>query len=531
MNNLSNVALWFSRDNEGNTVTIDKVNEEYRGEYICPLCGSEVITKAIDSDYMSAHFAHIDKSKCCGETMVHWWVKNELIKSGDEFIINTNEINKFVCKSIEIEKEYITQNGVYKPDITINTECGKTIFVEINVSNKKNIDQYWDMWRELNNIVVEFNVRDVIEKDNIIKINNNFRAIYYEGKAFIDKETSDYKKYRKSITTSAGEHRDILLKDVEWFLNDIYLYNKGAIDINELEEGFNNICNMDYDYKNLVTSIYKNNKCSMALKDVMKNRYNCMEKIDKKLSEDYKFDDIVYGNNTEERCIIDRLFNKYILSIKKTDIFKYIRKYDKEELENKYFENIGYYLGIEVDEFGIDFYEKVKFDVDKIIKEYINVNKLCIMIEKILKLYKLYYSIEYRSGDIELTESFNRYKTIKISNKGVISINGLNICSADMYDMEAFIEKFEFAISYTMPGGRCLFNQQIVYLYDKLTKVYQRGTFKYYNIDIKSGYIYISFEQENISRFKYENDTTFEEVVDKFSKGIRNYLYVKGDKK
>lgn len=643
MNNLNNVALWFSKDEEGSLVTIDKLKKDYSGKYHCPLCGSEVIPKAINSDCISAHFAHIDKSKCCGETIVHWWVKNELIKNGDEFTIYTDKVNKFICNSIEIEKVYVTKNGCYKPDITIVSECGKIIFVEINVSNKKNTNQYWDMWKELNNMVVEFNVRDVINEGNVVKINNNFKAIYYEGKVFIDKDDLDYKKYKSSITSNLGEEFIGSLNNVDWFIDDIYKYNKGIIDINELEAGYDEAVHLG---EKVVEKMYKNNRCSNALKEIISYRDNMLVDIKNEISNEFKIETWC-SNNSKKRLIVDRLFypnyininprqmiekmitdkdmfskieylyeigmesiynNSEIVICGFDNIYPYCKTKErilrfKDEFEDKLeiFDNIydtvckgGYlywnnknilrlqrnifvFVTGKLLDFGVirvcddkwKYIHKTTGDIIESIikadysyfKPYIesicgeffinlesdNVRKDIKMIgRKLLKLRKKYDFIAERCDaiegilnmygennfSIEVSEGLDniyvkgRSLNCSIFNDGLIRINNMNICKTDISELDYFIRDFEISINYITKQGNCLFSRKDIELYSKLLNRYTKENNKGYKViaDKMDFVIFANYNQE-ISRYKYDETTSFEEVIDKFSKDVRNYLY------
>src|SRR5574344_253081 len=178
-----NINLWFAKNANYEIVTIDKINEENKHDkYYCPICGSEVIPKAIkEYSLMTPHFAHIDRSKCDGESMIHFWIKNKLIKQGDKFNIKLDStVQKYVCKNIIIEQEYKTEFGTYKPDITIIKETNETIYFEVANTNKKKIEEYLDMWIELGNTVVEVDTKDLMNGNNV----KEFKSLFYKGKCF-----------------------------------------------------------------------------------------------------------------------------------------------------------------------------------------------------------------------------------------------------------------------------------------------------------------------------------------------------------
>lgn len=151
----NNVNLWFAKNKNNKTILINEINNTNKHDgYTCPICNSEVIART--GTEMSWHFAHRDGSKCSSETMIHWWVKNELLKKDEDFKIDIEgDIKSYKCKQLYIEKEFKTSYDVYKPDLTIETYNNEFIFFEIANTNRKKIKDYIDMWEELGNIVVE----------------------------------------------------------------------------------------------------------------------------------------------------------------------------------------------------------------------------------------------------------------------------------------------------------------------------------------------------------------------------------------
>ncbi|WP_346938154.1 competence protein CoiA family protein [uncultured Clostridium sp.] len=208
-----NINLWFAKDENDEIITIDKINEENKhNTYTCPICGGEVIART--GDIKIHHFAHKDKSKCSSESMIHFWVKNELIKVGETFKIKLdNVIKEYVCRKVLIEKSYETKFGVYKPDITILTESDEIIYFEVAKTNKKRISEYFDIWNELNNIIVEVETKDLINVSYI----KEFKAISYKN---ID---SSIKSKILNVMTSNNtkEKCDNYLNSIIWIINDI----------------------------------------------------------------------------------------------------------------------------------------------------------------------------------------------------------------------------------------------------------------------------------------------------------------------
>ena len=219
------INLWFAKSEDGQTVTINDVDKTDSKKYYCPICGSEVISK--QGDIMSWHFAHIDKSKCSSEQMIHFWVKNELLKIGESFSVKVgNDIVEYICDSIEVEKIHTVNGSFYKPDITINTKCGAMIFFEINNKNEKKPQDYMDKWTLLNNTVVEVSVSELLSNTK------QFTAIFSDNICYKKMERDKY-------TSTIGNRKETILKSekdikkakdrvvkLDWFWTDMQRHSR-----------------------------------------------------------------------------------------------------------------------------------------------------------------------------------------------------------------------------------------------------------------------------------------------------------------
>ena len=163
-----NINLWFARDIHTDEI-VSILDAKQDNKYCCPICNSEAIPKALESKKVTPHFAHIDRSKCTGEQMLHWWYKNRFIEAGDTFTIKTDEEIQFTCESFEVEKEYKLSNGTYKPDLVVYTECGNEIVFEMANTNKKKVEDYIDQWIELGKIIVEVDIKSLVNDDKTFK--------------------------------------------------------------------------------------------------------------------------------------------------------------------------------------------------------------------------------------------------------------------------------------------------------------------------------------------------------------------------
>lgn len=325
-----NINLWFAKDENNKIITIDKANKN--NKYTCPICGGEVIPKALNSDMISPHFAHIDRESCEGESIIHWWTKNNLLKEGDVFSIFTNEEKQYLCKSVVIEKEYDTPYGKYKPDATIECYNGEIIFLEVGFTNIKKKINYIDKWIYLNKPVIEFNIRNVYNMDSFeIKINNRFQAIYYDG-VKIYKNDKNYESFKKKI--EGVNKYEQQLKDLEWFIDDIYEYKivkseeklDGIIkEIKYIEESYT------YEHALLVENILKT-KCNSVMKNAIIRKDKYFEKLISNLltnlNHNYTYD---LEKFADSRLIWDKLYG----SINCTIFVNF--EYDKEltgDIEN-----------------------------------------------------------------------------------------------------------------------------------------------------------------------------------------------------
>ena len=315
MKGLGDVSLWFAKDMNGRIITIDKANKN--NKYICPICGSEVIPKALDSDKITEHFAHIDRSECGGETIVHWWTKNNLLKAGDVFSVFTTEEKQYLCKDIKVEQVYDTPFGKYIPDATIECYNGEIIFLEVNVTNKKNVVEYYEKWKHLGKQVIEFNINNVYDVDNLeVRISNRFKAIYYEGyKPYVrDKKYVDFKKDILEKVVVKKEYKEEQLNDIEWFIDDLYEYkvNKEEYKLDAIINEISYIKDTyTYEHTMLVEDIMKK-KCNSVVKDIVTRKDNLFYKTIKEYMDSLGFNYEIKAEKFEDtRYVYDRL-NGYV---------------------------------------------------------------------------------------------------------------------------------------------------------------------------------------------------------------------------
>jgi len=323
----SDVQLFWANDENGNIAIIfDMVEEDRNKKYTCPVCGSEVRpvvpggkTKDGKVAQVSSHFSHFDASKCNSETAVHWWFKNKILINGDGFVVKTDVENEYKCKEVLIEQSYNTEFGIYRPDITIITECDKTIYFEMNYTNKKKIEDYIDKWLKLGNPVVEVDLKTLMNA-SFNKSTYEFKALFYNGKCFNTKSDLYYdtiglfkEKMYKSNIVNINDNLKERIKKLDWFWMDIIKYNKGEKQISDIVVDIDNID--DKDSKEVVVEILRKPKCSNIIKEYVDYKFKNIEQIIDKYSNKFNnigielsydlhipnriYDRIYYGINAE----------------------------------------------------------------------------------------------------------------------------------------------------------------------------------------------------------------------------------------
>jgi hypothetical protein len=343
-----NIKLWFAKNGTEEFVYIDEINDENKHDtYYCPMCNSNLIPKATKSVKVSSHFAHVDVSKCTPESMIHWWFKNKFIEPGDSFTVVLEKEAKYICKEVLVEQSYMVDERVYRPDVTIITECGNTIYFEMNYSNKKCVKDYLDIWIELKNIVVEIDLKSLMARGEIPK----FKTLFYDGKCFNVKKNDVYYntigKYKEEKLTGVVS-REIKerMKKLDWFWDDVQRYKSGITDI-EL------ICTLidgiETEERKVIDLILMKPTCIKIMNDYIDHKSRIIyNKILKSLDDKYK--DINY-----KISITEPKFSIYqrkqltaeirLLDVAENSVSSYdILKYTYHEIENQVEDDIGHII-------------------------------------------------------------------------------------------------------------------------------------------------------------------------------------------
>lgn len=241
--------------------------------YRCPCCNAIVKPRAYkkDKDYeVQPHFYHVN-GECDTESRIHWLYKNWLFEVGSKFIID-GQIHE--VKETKIEEIHKTSFGDYKPDITIYTE-DEVIYFEMNFSSAKSGDDYLCKWCELDNKVVEVDLRKLMNSNYGDKI-PEFNLIYSDGIC----HKKEYK--RKDSYSPIAERKmewkrqDMLNYKIKWEKLDWFwielckLKNKKA-SMDDVIESFKAISIED---KELCFDILKKQSCMKGYKDTLRDIIN-----------------------------------------------------------------------------------------------------------------------------------------------------------------------------------------------------------------------------------------------------------------
>lgn len=321
---MNNVKLWFAKDGNDNIITINEINQNDKDNtYRCPMCASKLIPKALESKRITAHFAHVDVSKC-GESMIHWWFKNKFLEKGDNFKVKSDREKEYVCKDVLIEKECATGGVEYRPDVTILTECGETIYFEMAFSNKKSVKDYLDIWLELKNIVVEVDIKDLMNNSE----SPTFNALFYNGKCFNTKRNDTYYntigKYKEEKLNGKidGELKERIRK-LDWFWDDLLRYKNGEVDIDHMTVLIDSVSKEE---SRVLEKVLSKPFCNNIKSDYLNHKLN------KKYQHITKYVKDVYGEN------YTRYITKHVEHIKQPFVGSwYESKIKVEDLKNERF--------------------------------------------------------------------------------------------------------------------------------------------------------------------------------------------------
>lgn len=214
------IIAYDGNDEFANLIHVKKAKQD--NDYYCPCCGGIVKPRALDSIKEQSHYYHIT-GKCTKESQLHFFCKNWLFERGSNFYINDD---LYEVDSIDVEKAQYTPFGKYKPDITVHTSSGETIYFEIFFSNRKTGDDYFCKWDFLGNAVVEVNVKEYMCKIDK-SIIPQFTYLYYEGicysKTYIKRDlyATTIAKIKDELTRQKVLDYKARIEKLDWFWQKI----------------------------------------------------------------------------------------------------------------------------------------------------------------------------------------------------------------------------------------------------------------------------------------------------------------------
>ena len=305
------IVAYDGNDKFANLIHVKKAKEDIK--YYCPCCGGIVKPRALDSIKEQSHYYHIT-GKCTKESQLHFFCKNWLFEKGSKFYIDNDF---FEVDSIDIEKAWDTPFGKYKPDITIYTSSGETIYFEIFFSNRKIGDDYFCKWNALGNSVVEVNIQEYMYKTDT-DIIPKFTYLYHNGicysKVYIKRDlyANTIARIKKELTRQKVLDYKARIEKLDWFWQKI-INNASREDI------INCIYSMSYEDMISCYEIIKKKQCvSHFKKDVLdminkKVISNARDSINLPFDENVYFDVSHYKGRTYEAGIRLNMQTEHII--------------------------------------------------------------------------------------------------------------------------------------------------------------------------------------------------------------------------
>lgn len=325
----------------------------------CPIClGKVKLWNGQDPNKIYKKqrcFHHIDGT-CSQESQVHFAYKNWLLEKGSRFKVNDK---LYEVESAVVEKTIHTSFGDYRPDIMIQTSCGKTFLVEVAYNSKKT-DQYIYKWDEIGNDVLEI---DVNEQMYTVATNEipSFKLIYSSktGECYIKRYTTQ--EYDDLITSRKiyWKRKDILeykikWEQLDWFWRELqnFYFNTSAIEsviesfvkMNSKDQKF--VCtHLKGKHLNLKHTLEKHYTDKDDLKEAHLKHISC---VVKKLNKEFGYStlDEVYLYRKGEKVIFIDNFPFYNCShmyihdeTNENDVYDYfypiMKKYYEDDIERR----------------------------------------------------------------------------------------------------------------------------------------------------------------------------------------------------
>lgn len=417
----------------------------------CPIClGKVKLWNGQDPDKIYKKqrcFHHIDGA-CSQESQVHFAYKNWLLEKGSKFKVNDK---LYEVESAVVEKTIHTSFGDYRPDITIQTSCGKTFLAEVAYSNKKT-DQYIYKWDEIGNDVLEI---DVNEQMYTVATNEipSFKLIYSSetGECYIKRYTTQ--EYDDLITSRKiyWKRKDILeykikWEQLDWFWRELQNFYSNDSNMESVIESFIKMDSKDQKFvcahlkgkhSNLKYTLEKHYTDKDDLKEAHLKHISC---VVKKLNKEFGYstlDDVYLYRKGEKVIFIDNsnLYNcshMYVnAETNENDIYDYfypiMKKYYEDDIERR--EQIKH-IRMKREN------DKKYFDdfIKPILEKYKSEINTCKNNVWTMNFYYDYYDMEF-SINIKLDHCWGKMKVIEINKMDNVENYIQNIIYDMMYQL------------------------------------------------------------------------------------------------
>jgi hypothetical protein len=206
-----NVHLWLGLTKDNKFITIDKALNGI--SYYCPECKSEVRARALDSEYMSPHFYHLNLNNCtCQDAIKQYW-KEYLVGIGE--IIELPKLKETTIIDKRIDFELKKNDLIIKVDLMLKTIENKFIIVTFN-----NDTEYIDKLKIFEYPIFYIDINKL--KCNKSKdINKLYQLLYM-------KINTDIKAFESQINTIRYNMRD-LYKNKEYDKANKFVYRLGKL--------------------------------------------------------------------------------------------------------------------------------------------------------------------------------------------------------------------------------------------------------------------------------------------------------------
>lgn len=324
--------MWFANNKQNEIIKIYDIPEDKKhDEYRCPICSG--LLRARQGEIKQWHFSHINAEDCSTEAFTHFWLKHELLKKGELFKVKINgEVKEYICKDTLIEQEYNTSNGVYKPDLTIITKRGEEIYFEIANTNKKKAKDYLELWKELNNTVVEVSIKEMAGENKI----DVFNAIYWDGKIFKE-QVKDLRSF-VDVKAKKNKYDEKKIEKLYWLIDDICKYNNDELDIDIISDEIQAV--EDEETRKLVVELLRR-KCSNVMEDYIEYNKKKILKNGKDIITNIKIPRFIYNRIYGEYEVDSSISNLSHIDICKTkEYIEKIIKKNHQRVINKIKNNI-----------------------------------------------------------------------------------------------------------------------------------------------------------------------------------------------